>query len=111
MAPPQVPSNYAPNYPRGDPHSAISGGGTLTRQLSSSSSAGKQYGNLPNPQAQIQMVHPQMQQQHPQMQHHQAQDQMIDHLRSGSGGGGGGATMPRLSSGSLRSTGSHASGK
>ena len=85
----------------------MSGGGTLTRQLSSSSGSGKQYGNLPNPQAQIQMVHPQMQQQH---HPHQPQDQMIDHLRN-SGGGGGGATMPRLSSGSLRSTGSHASGK
>ena len=74
----------------------------MTRQLSSSSATGKQYGNLPNSQAQIQMVHPQMQQ------HHQQQEQMMDHLRSGSGGG---ATMPRLSSGSLRSTGSHASGK
>ena len=50
----------------------MSGGGTLQRQHSSSSATGKQYGNLPNPQAQIQMVHPQMQ-------HHQGQDQM-DHM-------------------------------
>ena len=78
------------------------GSGTLTRQLSSSSGTGKQYGNLPINQAQILMVHPQMQQRQ------QPQDQVMDHLRSG---GGGGATMPRLSSGSLRSTGSHTSGK
>lgn len=78
----------------------MSGGGTLQRQHSSSSTTGKQYGNLPNPQAQIQMVHPQMQ-------HHQGQEQMMDQMRGGSSGG---ATMPRLSSGSLRSTGSHASG-
>ena len=80
----------------------MSGSGTLTRQVSSSSGTGKQYGNLPINQAQIQMVHPQMQQRQ------QPQDQVMDHLRSGSGGG---ATMPRLSSGSLRSTGSHTSGK
>ena len=104
VAPPQVPSNYAPNYPRSD-QQVQGGGGTLTRQLSSSSGTGKQYGNLPNSQAQIQMVHPQMQQ--PVGHHYQPQEQMLDHLR---GGGGGGATMPRLSSGSMRSTGSHASG-
>ena len=104
VAPPQVPSNYAPNYPRSD-QQVQGGGGTLTRQLSSSSGTGKQYGNLPNSQAQIQMVHPQMQQ--PVGHHYQQQEQMLDHLR---GGGGGGATMPRLSSGSMRSTGSHASG-
>ena len=54
------------------------------------------------------MVHPQMQQAGISASHqHQPQDQTIDQLRGGSGGG---ATMPRLSSGSLRSTGSHTSG-
>ena len=108
VAPPQVPSNYAPNYPRDSQHQGPGGGGNLSRQLSSASSSGtgKQYGTLPNSQAQIQMVHPQMQQPGTQ-QHQQPQDQMLDHLR---GGGGGGATMPRLSSGSMRSTGSHGSG-
>ena len=58
VAPPQVPSNYAPNYPK--------------------SSRGQQYGTLPHPQ--VGMVVPQSQQDP------------------------GGATMPRLSSNSLRST-------
>ena len=106
VAPPQVPSNYAPNYPRAD-HPGTGASGTLTRQLSSSSGTAKQYGNLPSSQAQVQMVHPQMQPPGINSSHHyQPQDQTIDHLR----GGGGGATMPRLSSGSLRSTGSHTSG-
>merc|ERR550532_2329464 len=61
VAPPQLPSNYAPNYPRG--------------------SRG-QYGTLPHPQ--VGMVQP------------QPQD--------------GGSTMPRLSSNSMRSTVSGASG-
>jgi len=58
VAPPQVPSNYAPNYPK--------------------QSRGQQYGTLPHPQ--VGMVVPQSQQE------------------------SGGATMPRLSSNSLRST-------
>jgi len=58
VAPPQVPSNYAPNYPK--------------------QSRGQQYGTLPHPQ--VGMVAPQSQQE------------------------SGGATMPRLSSNSLRST-------
>lgn len=70
--PPQVPSNYAPNYPRGGDYR---------------SSSGKQYGTLPHPQ--VQMVHP--------VQH--------DNGR----GMHGGSTMPRLSSSSMRSTGSHSS--
>jgi len=61
VAPPQLPSNYAPNYPRG--------------------SRG-QYGTLPHPQ--VGMVQPQLQD--------------------------GGSTMPRLSSNSMRSTVSGASG-
>lgn len=64
VAPPQVPSNYAPNYPKG--------------------SRGQQYGTLPHPQ--VGMVVPQSQQD------------------------SGGATMPRLSSNSLRSTISSHSG-
>jgi len=64
VAPPQVPSNYAPNYPKG--------------------SRGQQYGTLPHPQ--VGMVVPQSQQET------------------------GGATMPRLSSNSLRSTVSGHSG-
>eukprot|EP00088_Acartia_fossae_P009026 TRINITY_DN14354_c0_g1_i4.p1 TRINITY_DN14354_c0_g1~~TRINITY_DN14354_c0_g1_i4.p1 ORF type:complete len:687 (-),score=167.82 TRINITY_DN14354_c0_g1_i4:336-2396(-) len=67
VAPPQVPSNYAPNYPKTGPGA---GGG--------------QYGTLPHP-PQVGMVYP------------QPQD-------GGMGGAGGGATMPRLSSHSMRST-------
>ena len=70
VAPPQVPSNYAPNYPKG---------------------TGKLYGTLPhNPQ--VGMVQPQQ----------QTQNDTYGMGRSG-------ATMPRLSSSSMRSTGSHAS--
>ena len=64
VAPPQVPSNYAPNYPK--------------------QSRGQQYGTLPHPQ--VGMVVPQSQQDP------------------------GGATMPRLSSNSVRSTVSGHSG-
>jgi len=71
VAPPQVPSNYAPNYPQS--HAARK----------------QQYGTLPHPQ--VQMVQP-VQQQQPQP--------------AGMHGDYGGATMPRLSSSSMRSTGS-----
>ncbi len=81
VAPPQVPSNYAPNYPMQPP----------SAQAPSQYQKGlnKQYGTLP---PQVQMVHPVLQQQqgHP------------DHYNSG-------ATMPRLSSASMRSTSSHSS--
>ncbi len=72
VAPPQVPSNYAPNYPQQQQRK-------------------QQYGTLPHPQ--VQMVNP--------MTH--------DDMRYMSGGGAGGATMPRLSSNSIRSSGSHSS--
>ena len=65
VAPPQVPSNYAPNYPK-------------------TSRSGQQYGTLPHQHPQVGMVYPQPQE--------------------------GGATMPRLSSHSIRSTHSANSG-
>ena len=65
VAPPQVPSNYAPNYPK-------------------TSRGGQQYGTLPHQHPQVGMVYPQPQE--------------------------GGATMPRLSSHSMRSTHSANSG-
>ena len=71
VAPPQVPSNYAPNYPM--------------MQQQYQKGMGKQYGTLPHPQ--VQMVHPVQ----------QPNDMP------------GGATMPRLSSASMRSTSSHSS--
>ncbi len=74
VAPPQVPSNYAPNYPRQQPQQQQH----QQRQ---------QYGTLPHPQ--VQMVHP-VQQQQEDLRYH-------------------GATMPRLSSASMRSTGSQGS--
>ncbi|TRY77295.1 hypothetical protein TCAL_11828 [Tigriopus californicus] len=64
VAPPQVPSNYAPNYPN------------------------QQYRTLPHPQ--VQMVHP------VQQDHENRYSRNI-------------TTMPRLSSNSMRSTGSHSS--
>jgi len=64
VAPPQVPSNYAPNYPK--------------------TSRTQQYGTLPHQHPQVGMVYPQPQE--------------------------GGATMPRLSSHSMRSTHSAHSG-
>ena len=72
VAPPQVPSNYAPNYP-------------MQMQQQYQKGLGKQYGTLPHPQ--VQMVHPVQQ-----------PNEMV-----------GGATMPRLSSASMRSTSSHSS--
>ena len=74
VAPPQVPSNYAPNYPMQQQQSQIY-----------QKSVGKQYGTLPHPQ--VQMVHP---------------VQQPNDI-------GSGATMPRLSSASMRSTSSHSS--
>ena len=73
VAPPQVPSNYAPNYPM------------MQQQVQYQKGMGKQYGTLPHPQ--VQMVHP---------------VQQPNELP-------GGATMPRLSSASMRSTSSHSS--
>ena len=68
VAPPQVPSNYAPNYPMQQPQQTKA----------------KQYGTLPHPQ--VQMVNP--------------LQQPTNEF---------GATMPRLSSASMRSTSSHSS--
>lgn len=69
VAPPQVPSNYAPNYPG---------------QYQKGKQQQQQYGTMPHPQ--VQMVHP--------------VQQPLEHS---------GATMPRLSSASMRSTSSHSS--
>ena len=74
MAPPQVPSNYAPNYPMQQQQQ---------QQQQYQKGLGKQYGTLPHPQ--VQMVHP---------------VQQPNEF---------GATMPRLSSASMRSTSSHSS--
>ena len=75
VAPPQVPSNYAPNYPMQVQQQQ--------QQQQYQKGLGKQYGTLPHPQ--VQMVHP---------------VQQPNEF---------GATMPRLSSASMRSTSSHSS--